>query len=60
MYQDRALVPIDVGPQVPLDLVALPVRTVCGADLAKQYVVQVRPRWTEPTNLFSVVAPWAV
>jgi hypothetical protein len=45
---------------VPLDLVALPVRTVCGADLAKQYVVQVRPRWTEPTNLFSVVAPWAV
>jgi hypothetical protein len=40
--------------QVPLDLVAMLVLTVCGAALAKKYVVQVRPGWKEPTNLFSV------
>jgi hypothetical protein len=42
--------------QVPADLPALLALTVCGAGLARRYRVLVRGNWTEPTNIYTVVA----
>jgi hypothetical protein len=42
--------------QTPPDLAALLALSICGAALAGKFRVQIRPGWTEPTNLFTVVA----
>ncbi len=42
--------------QTPVDLVVMLVLAVAAAALARRYRVQVRDGWTEPVNLFAVVA----
>lgn len=42
--------------QTPPDLAALLALGVCGAGLAGKFRVMVRPGWSEPLNLFAVVA----
>jgi hypothetical protein len=42
--------------QTPPDLAGLLSLDVCGAGLATKYRVEVRRGWTEPTNLFVVIA----
>jgi hypothetical protein len=45
-----------VATQTPLDLAAVLALTACGAGLARKYRVRIRPGWSEPTNLLTVVA----
>jgi hypothetical protein len=42
--------------QTPTDLAGMLALVLCGAALAKKFRVLVRPGWSEPTNLFGVVA----
>jgi hypothetical protein len=42
--------------QTPPDLSAMLTLAIAGAALAKKYVVEIRPGWQEPVNLFTVVA----
>jgi hypothetical protein len=42
--------------QTPPDLAAMLILGVCGAALAKKVRVVIRPGWTEPTNLYALVA----
>jgi hypothetical protein len=42
--------------QVPVDLPAMLVLAVCGAALAKKFVVAIRPGWSQPPNLYTVVS----
>lgn len=45
-----------IATQTPPDLPALLALAVAGAGLAKKVRVRIRPGWSEPTNLFTVVA----
>lgn len=40
--------------QTPVDLAAMLLLSVCAAACAKKIVVQIRPGWREPVNLFAV------
>jgi hypothetical protein len=42
--------------QTPLDLAGLLTLAVCAAGLAKKFRVRARPGWTEPTNLYALIA----